>query len=420
MTRRRRSASRALWLAVAATIFGIALVLFPLKGRAGAKDTRGAHRPSSAAPSAEPPAPVPPVPAEAAVVAPDAPVGDAVAVAAGEEDRTTIPIGKGLPVRVNVGAFFLEVGAFDDTKGEFECTTDLRLQWVDPRLAFPAKETLRGYREYLGKAAEEQLAKIWSPTVDVKNLLEVGPYVGRRLRVFHDGRVESITRTSGRYKASVDTEAFPFDRQRLALEYIVREITVDEVLLRFQKEDVVFSRVADDAKLAGWDLGIVDLSAGTIAGWNGDRYATTTATLFVDRQAVSSIAPVFIPLLASLLIPLLALWMNRATDEGFEVDAFELANMGIGGLFSVIALSFAIYSANPVIASSDNTVTRLFGLNYAMLALSLSIVVVFFRYELPKRWFGGHVQREAFLFLAWATPLLSLATSLAFLLIAAA
>jgi hypothetical protein len=65
-------------------------------------------------------------------------------------------------------------------------------------------------------------------------------------------------------------------------------------------------------------------------------------------------------------------------------------------------------------------VTRLFGLNYAMLALSLIIVVVFFRYELPKRWFGGHVQHEAFKFIAWALPLLSLATACALLLVAAA
>jgi uncharacterized Tic20 family protein len=183
---------------------------------------------------------------------------------------------------------------------------------------------------------------------------------------------------------------------------------------------VEFSRAAKDAKIDGWDIGLVDLSSSTVAGWNGDRYSRATATLFIDRLPGSSIASVFIPLIASLLIPLLALWMNRGTEEGFEVDAFELANMGIGGLFSVIALSFAIYSSNPVIASTDNTVTRLFGLNYAMLALSLVIVVTFFRYELPRRWFGIHVQQQAFLFLSWATPLLALATSMAFLLVAAA
>jgi hypothetical protein len=200
----------------------------------------------------------------------------------------------------------------------------------------------------------------------------------------------------------------------------VRDDTVDDVLLRFDKDDVEFSHAAQDANVDGWDVGIVDLSASSVAGWNGDRYSRATATLFIDRRPGSSISSVFIPLIASLLIPLLALWMYRGTELGFVVDAFELANMGIGGLFSVIALSFAIYSSNPVIASTDNTVTRLFGLNYAMLALSLVIVVTFFRYELPRRWFGIHVQHQAFLFLSWATPLLALSTSTAFLLVAAA
>ena len=35
-------------------------------------------------------------------------------------------------------------------------------------------------------------------------------------------------------------------------------------------------------------------------------------------------------------------------------------------------------------------------------------------------WFGPHVQRQAFVFVTWALPLLSLATSLAFVLVAAA
>lgn len=430
--KRRRSPSRILWTIVIATIFALALVLFPLKMKS-AGPTATAHAAAAPGPAAGKGAAKKGVKGDAGADVAEKEAGatgaaspeagappPAVAPTPPPMDLKSIPIGKGLPVQVNVAVFFLELGSFDDTKGEFECTTDVRLQWTDPRLAFDRKETLRGYREFLGKEAEEQLDRLWAPTVDVKNRLETGGYVGRRLRIFPDGRVESITRTTGKYKTTVNPETYPFDRQRLPLELIVREQTADDVLLVFDKDDVEFSRAGPDAKLDGWEPRVVDLTAGAISGWNGDRYSTATATLFVDRQAATSIAPVFIPLLASLLIPLLALWMNSTSEDGFKVDAFELANMGIGGLFSVIALSFAIYSANPIIASRDNTVTRLFALNYAALAVALTIVVVFFRYQLPRRWFGLHVQSEAFRFLAWATPLLSLATSVAFLLAAAA
>lgn len=426
MTRRRPQA-RAVLLAFLATLCGLALVLFPLRlrgaepsastdGKAATKQA-AAGRKGDKAPKHTEDAGAEDAGADAATPSEDhAPAEHAPPAHA---DLTSIPLGKGLPVNVNVAVFFLELKSFDDTKGEFECTSDVRLRWSDPRLR-PTTKSLRGYKEFRDKEVEEQLTKMWSPSIDVTNRLESAPYVGRRLRIFPDGQIESLTRVTGRYKARVSAETFPFDRQRLALELIVREDTTDEVLLRFDKDDVGFSRAATDLKLDGWTVGLVDLHAEEIPGWNGDRYSQTTASLIVDRVWVTSLAPIFIPLLASLIIPLLSIWMNKATEHGFEGDTLSLANMSIGGLFSVIALSFAIYSSYGVIANGDNTVTRLFGVNYAMLAITLAIVVVCFRYNLLARLFGPYVQREAFYFMSWALPVLSLATSIAFLLVAAA
>ena len=337
------------------------------------------------------------------------------------EDLQSIPIGRGLPVQVNVGVFFVDVISFDDTNGNFEATTDIRLQWTDPRLRSESKSA-RGFKEYRGKEAEELLAKMWTPTVHVRNRIEdsLHEYVARRLRIYPSGEVETLARETASYKGHFDPESFPFDRQLLKLELVVRDDTTDEVAMRFDKDDVDFSRARRKAHLDGWNIGLVELRSSTVAGWNGDRYGITTAALAIDRIWETSLAPIFIPLLASLLIPLLAIWMNKMDEDGFVVDSFELANIGIGGLFSVIALSFAIYSSYGVIANSDNTVTRLFALNYAMLASTLFIVVVCFRFNLLARWFGKYVQQETFHFLLWAMPLLSMAVSLAFLLVAAA
>ncbi|MBX3188579.1 MAG: hypothetical protein KF819_16300 [Labilithrix sp.] len=416
----KRRRARVVTLAMFAVAVCLALVLSPLRGR-GAEPGAGEAGTATSRPRkgvvrkpAADDAGVSPDAGDAAVAAPSPPAGE-------PPDPTSIPIGRGLPVKVNVGVFFLEVRTFDDIKGEFEATTDLRLRWTDLRLGATVEKSVRGYKEYRGKEVEEQLTKLWTPTIEVTNRLEGSGYVGRRLRIFPDGRVELLSRTTSRHTTHADVATFPFDRQRLGLELIVREDTTDEVLLTFDTDDVGFSRPAREAKLDGWALGHVDLRAESVPGWNGDRYSRLVAELSVDRHASASLAPIFIPLFASLLIPLLAIWMNKAGDDGeFEVDAFELANMGIGGLFSVIALSFAVYSSYGALANGDNTVTRLFGLNYAMLAITLSIVVVCFRYNLVSRLFGRHVQREVFHFLSWALPILSLATSLAFILVAAA
>lgn len=353
----------------------------------------------------------------AATAAPAAPPQPAPAAASAAPE---LPRGKGLPVVVRAALFFASLDGFDDGKGSFEATTDLRLSWHDGSLRFPATTVSRGYKEYRGAAAETELARIWTPPVRMANRVGEPSLSERRLRVFPDGRVEVLARTTAIYKVAVDVAKFPFDHQSLKVEIQVREETLDAVDLDFSVEDVEFSKVADKAELGGWTLGLVNLNREKIKGWDGENYAKVSASLDVQRLAAGAFATVFIPLFASLLIPFLATWMNKSQDGGFEVEAFELANVVIGGLFAVIALSFAISAAYPVVAAGDNTVTRLIGLNYVALAVGLFIIVMFYRYGLPARWFGPYVQEQGFRFLIWAFPFLFICTGLAFVLMAAA
>lgn len=332
-----------------------------------------------------------------------------------------IPRGKGLPVNVRAGLAFVQLLSFDDINGTFEATTDLRLTWTDPRLRYPVAEALNGTKEYRGSAAEEELAKIWMPTIHFVNRQGDPSFFERRLRHYPDGRVEVMTRTTAVFKTSVDVMRFPFDRQGLVVKIAVRENTLDVVTFSCSPEDVDFSRAAKAIELEGWELGFVNLRQHSIAGWNGDRYASLEVSLNVKRQAFSTFATIFVPLFASLLIPFLAVWMNKVQEDGtFEVDAFELANFIIGGLFAVIALSFTISSGYPAIAASDNTVTRLIGLNYMSLTFALLLVIFLYRYNLLKQWFGACFQEQAFLFLTWAFPLIAICTGVSFLLAAAA
>ena len=73
----------------------------------------------------------------------------------------TIPLGRGLPVVVRTGLSFQALDDFDEGKGIFEATADLRMSWLDLRLSYPASEVLHGYKEYRVSAAEAQLAAIF-------------------------------------------------------------------------------------------------------------------------------------------------------------------------------------------------------------------------------------------------------------------
>ncbi|MBF0093977.1 MAG: hypothetical protein HQL33_06505 [Alphaproteobacteria bacterium] len=333
---------------------------------------------------------------------------------------TSIPTGKGLPVTVRTALFVNHIESFDDNVGTFEATTDLRLTWFDTRLRYPAEEGLHGHKEYRASAAEAELAKIWTPRIRYLNRNGEPSFSERRLRLFPNGMVEVIARTTAVYKVAVDTTRFPFDHQSLPIAFMVQEDTIETVDLDFTSDDVAFSQVAKSVEIEGWTPGLVSLGRDLVKGWNGDRYAKVMVTVDVERVAISTVSVIFIPLFASLLIPFLATWMNKAEEGGFEVEAFELGNVIIGGLFAVIALSFTISSAFPALMTGDNTVTRLLALNYVALAVGTIITVVFYRYRLPAVWFGPYVQDQIFHFLSWAFPVLFIATGLAFVLVAAA
>jgi hypothetical protein len=143
----------------------------------------------------------------------------------------------------------------------------------------------------------------------------------------------------------------------------VRGEDQDRVALDYHPDDLEFSGSSSSQNLDRWALGLTN----------------------IRRQFTMAMAPIFIPLFASLLIPLMAIYMNRVEDGEFQIEAFELSNIVIGGLFAVIALNFTVNSAYPMLSGADNTVTRLFGLNYLGLGIAAAIIITLFRFNLVQR-----------------------------------
>ncbi|HBB96242.1 MAG TPA: hypothetical protein DC054_12700 [Blastocatellia bacterium] len=335
------------------------------------------------------------------------------------QDLTSLPLGKGLPVKVRVGLYFQNITAFDDNAGTFAGTVDMRLRWEDPRLRYAAETTPRGFQEYRGPTADQKLKEVWVPQVALTNLKESPSYQTNSLRIFPSGWVEVMQRTTGQFTVPIDSGAFPFDKQTLGVEVTVRRETSGEASLVVLQEDIDFSRPAQDLSIDGWTPGPVNIKRYTEPGWYGEFHSGLVVGLTIARKSGKVAAPVFIPLLAALLIPMLAIWMNSTEAGEFVIDTFELGNIIVGGLFAVIALNFTINAVYSSVSKGDNTVTRLFALNYLALGLGLAVVVLLYRYNVPMRLFGRYVQEQIFVYLSWAVPLLAFGTALAFILVAA-
>ncbi len=335
--------------------------------------------------------------------------------AAAERPLTSIPLDAGLPLNVKVGTAFNAV-TIHENEGNFTATLDLRLRWRDTRLAYPATETPRGFREYRGAAATQRLAEIWRPETGFFNSKDAATE-SEGLRVFPDGKVEYVRRVTGSFTASFDATSFPFDKQVLFVEVAAKQSN-DQVTLLALQDELNFSQAAPDVALDEWNLGFVSLRRESTAGWYGEASDKMMIGLGVSRKSEKFIAPIFIPLLASLLIPLLAIWMNKAEGGNFKVEPIDLANIIIGGLFAVIALNFTVNGEYKVIASGDNAVTRLFGLNYLSLGVGLLVIVFMFRFHVLKKLFGQYVQEQAFVYVSWAIPTLVFGTAVTFFLVA--
>ena len=339
---------------------------------------------------------------------------------AAAQPLTSLPTGKGLPVAVKAAVSFVEIVSFNENLATFKATVDVRLRWEDLRLRRPAAEATDPPRVYRGAEAQERITQIWVPAAEIVNQRGKATYSAVGLRVFPDGRVEMIRRTSAEFSTSFEVERFPFDRQKLRIEVAVRDQKADAVALEFEQDDLDFSRAAANATLDGWTLGLVTLRGEPIAGWYGTSHARVIAGLDVSRQSAALVVSIFIPLFASLLIPFLAIWLNRLDDGRFQIETFELTNVIIGGLFAVIALNFTVNSAYQVLSSGDNPVSRLFALNYVVLGVSLLVNVLLFRFGLFERVFGRYAQEQLYLVLVWAVPALALTMAAAVVLVAIA
>jgi hypothetical protein len=341
------------------------------------------------------------------------------AVTGFSEPAPTLPLAGGLPVIVRTGLRFEQIAAVDETERSCTATVDLRLRWQDARLVYP-KEDGSLFQSFRDAAAEARMAQMWVPRVELANTIGSPTFRTVSLRIYPDGRVESMQRTTSKFATSFDPQRFPFDQQKLAIEVVVRGEDQDRVALDYHQDDLDFSAGGSDRNLDRWALGLTNIRREPLPGLYGVLHSRLWVELQIRRQFTMAMAPIFIPLFASLLIPLMAVYMNEVRDGEFQIDAFELCNIVIGGLFAVIALNFTVNSAYPMLGDADNTVTRLFGLNYLMLGAALTIIIALFRFNLVQRACGKYVQEQLYLCIVWAGPLLVLATAIALLLVAMA
>jgi len=319
---------------------------------------------------------------------------------------TEIPKDKGLPLPVKTGVNFVNVESISENDGTFQAVVDIRFQWQDLRLKFTPKDVSVSYHEYTDSDSTNQFSALWIPTYEIANAVGAPTVQKRMMRIFPDGRVEIMERITGAFTVNFDVERFPFDTQELNVDILAKKEKANQLNFVFNQDELQFSSLGNEMDIQGWTAEIVNLSRTYKESWYGQSQSVLKAALVVRRKSGSVFFTLFLPLIASLLIPLLAIWLNRYEENGFAVDGFELANIVIGGLFAVVALNFTVNSSYIPLSVTNNTIMQLFGLNYLTLAISFAISIVLYRFHSVSYFFNRHFEKEFYLYLNWAIPLL--------------
>jgi Neurotransmitter-gated ion-channel ligand binding domain len=333
---------------------------------------------------------------------------------------SSLPTANGLPIRVQAAMFFAEIEQFSENTATFRATVDVRLRWQDLRLRQPAAEATDPPRLYRGADAQAQLATLWVPDVEIVNQRGSPSYTALGLRIYPDGQVELTRRTTAEFATPYDVERFPFDHQKLQIELAIRSQTADVVALSFDQRDLDASRAATAVHLDGWTVLHVTLRSEPLTGWYGATHARVVATLEIARHPAATATAIAIPLFATLLIPILVIWLNRMRDGQLQLEAHQLINLLIGGLFAVVALNLSINTRYPALSVGDNLVNRLLALSYVTLGICFLINLLLVRFRVVERTLGRHTQEQCYLVLRWAFPALVLTMAVAMTLSAIA
>lgn len=336
--------------------------------------------------------------------------GGAQALAAGKETRAEAtelcPVKRSplaafpdcVPLPLDVAAYAVidRIEKVDDAGETFNVQFDVRLRWVDPRLAFDGAETLEVRREYMAHDAVEKLKEIWRPEIAFTNAAEDVKEIDSALAIQADGKVVWNRRIVGKFRASYDLDDFPFDKQDLAMKLTIANLPSRTVRFVHRDEDRRRSAMAsglDDDIWAFSDLALVPTEQRTI---NGDRASQLVIGFKAERHAAAYIPQVFLPLLVTLFLPLLALWI-------MDTEIHERINWLVTGVFSLIALNFSISLQYPALGP-NSLVMKFFWIGYGLQFLMFSVMLLMYNGPVTDKIFSKWTAGSLRSWMYWSIP----------------
>lgn len=269
------------------------------------------------------------------------------------------------PIVVQIGFQLLDINSVEDQSETFEFSGILTLRWKDPRLAFDP--TVEGVSEkfYQGSYQFNEVATGWYPEIVLLNVAGMMEQNGVLVRLKPDGTTTVVQAINAVAKTELNLRRYPFDHQRLRLDFAVLGYSRQELILEpLSAPPLDLTKI----RVPQWEVqGVHTRSSVGAAASLDAANAPSTFVIEIDlrRKFMFVMRLVVLPLFLVVALSWSVFWMDRSSIG-------DRMSVSFVALLTVVAYQIVLGDILPRIAYL--TVVNLF-LNFSFILVCATILI---------------------------------------------
>lgn len=269
------------------------------------------------------------------------------------------PSRNGEPTEINLGVLIIDIDEIDDVSQQFSIDMFIYARWQDPRLALPV-----GDRQ--GKVRFMMLDNIWTPKILLLNDRGLETRLREGVEVDDLGNMTYKNRLSGELKVDLEFQQFPFDVQRLPIDLVSYDHTVEE--MRFSIDSASGSR-ADEFSIEGWHMKELEpINDVFVAPVDNRKLPRLTYIIEATRDSDYYVLTMLVPMALIIFMAWTVFWLQ----PNIVPPRIAIATASI---FSLIALGVSIRLGLPKVSYVTKADVFVLGCTL-MVFIALAVAVI--------------------------------------------
>jgi hypothetical protein len=250
------------------------------------------------------------------------------------ELSTTRPDPKGVPTKVRVHLFVINIESVSDAEQSYKANVAIFATWKDPRLVCKPGQDPDLIRTY-------KLDQVWHPSVYILNQRRVFKQGKDVIRVDCVGNAEYSQIFYGDFLTLANIKDFPFDARPLNIDVISKEYGPEEVELSLEEE---FTGRTDKFSITDWYIDSTPTTESSVYKVKG-KFAQKSFSRLIfsfnaDRNTQYYIWKIIVPMMLIVFMSWCVFWIPL-DQLGAKIG------LSVTSMLTLIAYRFALSNLTP-------------------------------------------------------------------------